>query len=107
MAAAIRKSRRITIEDIAHSTKISPMCLRAIERGQWKVLPGGVYDISYIKQYAKAIDFDPDALLGEYRRARGLARGGPARPEQSRTGIAAALRRFTDFIYAVLRRSAA
>ena len=32
--------------------------LRAIEAGEFQKLPGGVYSTSYIRQYARAIEFD-------------------------------------------------
>ncbi|MGA7235990.1 MAG: helix-turn-helix domain-containing protein [Bryobacteraceae bacterium] len=68
--ATIRKNRGITLEQIAKVTKIGVRTLEAIERGEFRKLPGGIYDTSYIRQYARAIDYDEDAILAEYRRAR-------------------------------------
>ncbi len=68
--ATIRKNRGITLEQIASVTKIGVRTLEAIERGEFRKLPGGIYDTSYIRQYARAIDYDEDAILAEYRRAR-------------------------------------
>jgi cytoskeletal protein RodZ len=68
--ATIRKNRGITLEQIATVTKIGVRTLEAIERGEFRKLPGGIYDTSYIRQYARAIDYDEDAILAEYRRAR-------------------------------------
>jgi cytoskeleton protein RodZ len=68
--ATIRKNRGITLEQIANVTKIGVRTLEAIERGEFRKLPGGIYDTSYIRQYARAIDYDEDAILAEYRRAR-------------------------------------
>lgn len=68
--ATIRKNRGITLEQIASVTKIGIRTLEAIERGEFRKLPGGIYDTSYIRQYARAIDYDEDAILAEYRRAR-------------------------------------
>ncbi|HEX3876040.1 MAG TPA: helix-turn-helix domain-containing protein [Bryobacteraceae bacterium] len=69
--AAIRKNRGITLEQIANSTKISIRALDAIERGDFRKLPGGIYDTSYIRQYARAIDYDESLILAVYRRERG------------------------------------
>jgi cytoskeletal protein RodZ len=66
--AEVRKNRGITLREIAESTKISLRCLEAIERGDFRQLPGGVYTTSYLRQYAQAIDFDESILLAEYRR---------------------------------------
>jgi cytoskeletal protein RodZ len=68
--ATIRKNRGITLEQIANATKIGVRTLEAIERGEFRKLPGGIYDTSYIRQYARAIDYDEDAILSVYRRAR-------------------------------------
>ncbi len=104
LAAAIRASRHIALEDIAHTTKISLIYLRAIERGQMDVLPGGIYNISYLKQYAKAIDFDAGALLSAYRRAQELAAPGqPFLAERLWFGFDVLLRRLIQFVSAVVR----
>ncbi|HWB99112.1 MAG TPA: helix-turn-helix domain-containing protein [Bryobacteraceae bacterium] len=64
----IRRNRGVSLEQIARETKISLRNLRAIEEGDFGKLPGGIYNTSYIKQYAKAIDFDESLLLDYYRR---------------------------------------
>ena len=64
--AAIRRTRGISLEQIAASTKISIRSLEAIERGEFRKLPGGIYTTSYLRQYARAIDYDEDALLACY-----------------------------------------
>ena len=64
--ATIRNNRGLTLEQISQNTKISVRALRAIEEGQFKKLPGGIYNTSYIRQYARAIDFDESELLAYY-----------------------------------------
>jgi transcriptional regulator with XRE-family HTH domain len=61
--AAIRRNRGLSLYDIARSTKISIRYLRAIEAEQFEQLPGLIYSVSYIKQYATAIDYDADVIL--------------------------------------------
>jgi len=65
--ATIRRNRGISLEQIANSTKISVRSLEAIERGDFHKLPGGIYNTSYIRQYARAIGFPEDDLLHVYR----------------------------------------
>lgn len=65
--ATIRRNRGISLEQIAQSTKINIRSLRAIEGGDFKKLPGGIYNTNYIRQYAQAIDFDETELLAFYR----------------------------------------
>ena len=69
--ATIRKNRGISLEQIAQSTKIGVRSLEAIERGDFQKLPGGIYSTSYIRQYARAIDYDESALLEFYHRETG------------------------------------
>ena len=61
-----RQSRGITLDAIASSTKLSVRQLLAIESGDFRKLPGGIYNINYIRQYARAIDFDESELLAFY-----------------------------------------
>ncbi|MDE3165688.1 MAG: helix-turn-helix domain-containing protein [Acidobacteriota bacterium] len=65
--STIRRNRGITLEQIAASTKISVRSLEAIERGDFSKLPGGIYNTSYIRQYARAIDYDESAILAAYQ----------------------------------------
>src|SRR5436305_7275848 len=64
--ATIRQNRGISLQQIADSTKISIRSLEAIERGDFRKLPGGIYNTSYIKQYARAIDYDEAEILQVY-----------------------------------------
>ena len=69
--STIRRNRGISLEQIAQSTKISVRSLEAIERGDFHKLPGGIYNTSYIRQYAKAIDYDEGAILALYHQSMG------------------------------------
>src|SRR5450756_1269194 len=75
--STIRRNRGISLEQIAESTKISIRSLKAIEQGDFRKLPGGIYDTSYIRQYARAIEYDECALIAFYKRemARSEAEG--------------------------------
>jgi cytoskeleton protein RodZ len=64
--AAYRESRGISLQEIARTTRITVRYLQAIERAEFKKLPGGVYDVSYIRQYAGEIGLDASALLDFY-----------------------------------------
>ena len=65
--ASIRRNRGLSLEQISESTKITVRALRAIEEGEFKKLPGGIYNTSYIRQYARAIEFDESELLAYYK----------------------------------------
>ena len=51
---------------VAEATKISIRSLRAIEAGDFKKLPGGIYTKNYIKQYAQYVGADERELLSDY-----------------------------------------
>jgi cytoskeletal protein RodZ len=64
--STIRRNRGISLEQIAEATKIGVRTLEAIEQGDFRKLPGGIYNTSYIRQYARAIEFDESELLAYY-----------------------------------------
>ena len=74
-----RQASGVALRQIVESTKISLRFLEAIEFEQFHLLPGGIFDISYIRQYSAAIGIDPTPLLQLYRQKMGLE----APPRQS------------------------
>jgi cytoskeletal protein RodZ len=85
--ATIRRNRGISLAQIAESTKISVRSLEAIERGDFRKLPGGIYNTSYIRQYAKAIDYDESAILDVYYRQMNPTEPRPAAAKRSIGGF--------------------
>jgi cytoskeletal protein RodZ len=77
--ASRRKRNAISLEQISHATKIGMRSLEAIEAGEFQKLPGGVYSTSYIRQYARAIDFDESLILEHYYSVMGIK---PETPEE-------------------------
>jgi cytoskeletal protein RodZ len=63
---AWRQRKGISLTTIAAATKLSVSQLEAIESGDFGKLPGGIYNTSYIKQYARAIEFDEAEILAYY-----------------------------------------
>lgn len=70
--AGWRKRKGISLESISSGTKISRRYLEAIESGAFDKLPGGVYNVSYLRQYARAIQFDEEELVQFYRSVTGI-----------------------------------
>lgn len=66
--AACRQKKGISLEQIAEATKISIRFLRAIEEEEFEKLPGGIFNTSYLKQYASATGFEITELLSYYNR---------------------------------------
>ncbi len=63
-----RLDQGLSLETIADSTKISIRFLRAIEDEEFDKLPGGIFNTSYLRQYAAAVGFDESKLLNHYNR---------------------------------------
>jgi cytoskeleton protein RodZ len=79
----LRRSRRISLDQIAGLTKIKTEFLTAIEQGKFEKLPGGIYTTSYIRQYARSIDFPEHDLLQRYNSLTGTSIPAP----MERSGI--------------------
>lgn len=67
----VRQKRGLSLKDIAESTKISSRFLRAIEDEEFSLLPGGIFNTSYLRQYAAAVGYDEVQLLAYYRMTSG------------------------------------
>lgn len=61
-----RKAKGISLGSIESSTKIGAHFLEAIEAEDFAKLPGGVYTINYLRQYARAVGLDEADLLRRY-----------------------------------------
>jgi cytoskeletal protein RodZ len=61
-----RDTAGVSLEEIAMGTKISLRFLRAIEAEEFDQLPGGIFNTSYLRQYAAAIGYDAGTLLAHY-----------------------------------------
>ncbi|HEY0405212.1 MAG TPA: helix-turn-helix domain-containing protein [Pyrinomonadaceae bacterium] len=63
-----REARGISLRDISEQTRISMRYLEAIETNDYKRLPGGIFNRSFIKAYARYVGFDEQAALEGYAR---------------------------------------
>ncbi|MBM7544005.1 helix-turn-helix domain-containing protein [Periweissella beninensis] len=60
---AARQAKGFTLDDLQQKTKIQKRYLNAIENGDFKQLPGDFYVRAFTKQFAMAVDINPDELL--------------------------------------------
>lgn len=65
----------VSLELICERTKISRHFLEAIEERAYQRLPGGIFDISYIRQYAEQIGYSAESLLEDYKARNGIQEG--------------------------------
>jgi cytoskeleton protein RodZ len=61
-----REQRKITLDDISSSTKISTRMLRALEEEHFDQLPGGVFNKGFIRAYARHIGLDEEQAITDY-----------------------------------------
>ena len=61
-----RETRGIALRDISDETRISMRYLEAIETDDYRRLPGGIFNRSFIRAYAKQIGYDEQQALEEY-----------------------------------------
>lgn len=63
-----REARGIALRDISEHTRISMRYLEAIETDDYRRLPGGIFNRSFIRAYAKFIGYDENQAIDEYSR---------------------------------------
>lgn len=62
-----RLEKNISLDDLQEITKIQKRYLIGIEEGNYSIMPGNFYVRAFIKQYAEAVDLDPDVLFEQYK----------------------------------------
>ena len=78
---AAREAKKLSLEDIAASTRIPRRHLESLESGDWSRLPAPTYSVGFAKSYAGAVGLDR-AEIGEQLRAEmGGVRADTASPE--------------------------
>jgi len=63
-----REERGIPLREISDQTRISVHYLEAIETNDYKRLPGGVFNRSFVKAYARCVGYDEKAAVEGYTR---------------------------------------
>jgi cytoskeleton protein RodZ len=61
--------RGISLDQIMATTKISRRLLQALEDEQFELLPGGIFNKSYVRAYAKCVGMDEEEAVAEYLEA--------------------------------------
>ena len=63
-----REAHGIALRDISEQTRISMRYLEAIETDDYRRLPGGIFNRSFIRAYAKFVGFNEQEAIEEYTR---------------------------------------
>lgn len=69
-----RERKGVDLYRAERDTKIRARYLGALERGDYKELPGPVYTKGFLRNYALYLGLDPDEVLDHWRRERGESR---------------------------------
>jgi cytoskeletal protein RodZ len=70
---AARERKGVDLYRAERDTKIRTRYLAALERGDWRELPGAVYTKGFLRNYALYLGLDPEEVLAQWRRERGDA----------------------------------
>lgn len=71
--AAARERKGVDLLRAERDTKIRVRYLSALERGDYRDLPGAVYTKGFLRNYAIYLGLDPEDVLRQWRRERGEA----------------------------------
>lgn len=68
-----REQRKITLDEISVSTKIGTRFLRALEEEQFDQLPGGIFNKSFVRAYARHLGIDEAQAVADFTLASGAS----------------------------------
>jgi cytoskeletal protein RodZ len=63
-----REERGIPLREISDQTRISVRYLEAIETNDYKRLPGGIFNRSFVRAYARCVGYDEKEAVDAYTR---------------------------------------
>ncbi len=72
-----RQQRKMTLDEIAASTKIGTRFLRALEEEHFEQLPGGIFNKGFVRAYARHLGIDEAQAIADY-----LAAAGASQPDK-------------------------
>ncbi len=91
-----RKSRKLNTEEIGLTLKLRPVYIEALESGDWSEMPGEVYALGFLKQYASFLGLDVSDSIeklktGQYKLTKPLTFPDPSIAPNKTWVIVAAL----------------
>ncbi len=63
---AAREERRMTLRELADTTKISVGALEALEENDTERLPGGIFTRAFVRAYAAEVGLDPESMTRDF-----------------------------------------
>jgi len=108
-----REAKGISLDQIASETRISTRFLLAIEKEEFHLLPGGIFNRGFIRAYAEKVGLDPNQAVADYERLGGsgetsedpgTAISGPAKRDRRLYPVAIASLLLLIIIFYVITR---
>lgn len=63
-----REARNLTLREVSDQTRITRRHLEAIEADDYKQLPGGIFNRSFVKAFARAVGYGEDEAVRAYQK---------------------------------------
>src|ERR1700712_3420319 len=64
---AARERLGLSLDDIAHTLRIRPPHLEALEEGRIALLPGNAYALAFVRAYAAKLGLDAEEMVRRFR----------------------------------------
>jgi cytoskeleton protein RodZ len=74
-----RQARGLELARVADQLHLKPTLIAALEQDDYDALPGSVFIIGYLRNYARMLGLDPEPLLAAYRHRQPQAEPPPPR----------------------------
>ena len=99
-----REAKGYSLEDVQALTKIQKRYLQGIEEGNYAMMPGSFYVRAFIKQYAEAVDLNPEELFEAHAAdiPSNFEEQFPSHVTRKKTKSGTGLSKFSDFMPTVL-----
>jgi cytoskeletal protein RodZ len=81
---AAREAKGVDLQRVERDTKIRERYLSALERGEYRELPGSVYTKGFLRNYGAYLGLDPEYLIDLYRLETTVAPDRPSAPTPPR-----------------------
>jgi cytoskeletal protein RodZ len=70
--AEVRLGLSLSLEEVVKKTGIKPQFLKALESGEFKILPADVYVLGFLNELSSLYSIDSEVLIGQYKKERGI-----------------------------------
>jgi cytoskeleton protein RodZ len=75
-----REAKGLSLEELGSKLRLRTTILDALERGDFAALPEPVYTASYLRNYAQAVNLEPQTIVDAYTRVPAPKAPVPAKP---------------------------